>query len=375
MLLTAETGGGHRSVSLAIKERLNRALPDCELKLINAFEDVFDFPFSLISGAHRQIVRRSPVLWSLLFESTSAGKRFSRIESLARPWIKSGIESLFDAVRPRAVVSVVPLVNELVGEIARRRGVPFAVVVTDMARIHPAWLSRHADAFCVATSFAERELADRGIPSDRIFLTGLPTRADFFVEPADRKALRWKLGVDESSFAVLMMGGGEGVGLSERAIEEIIGLTGLELYVIAGRNARLKKKIDDRFKGKVRTLGFVDNVHDWLKAVDLLVTKSGPSTLAEAAAARIPTLFTGALPGQEQSIIDNLIGASTEGRLLVCDESNVARRIEQLMNSKEIRRKIVETLDEYANPTAADEVCLLIRSLIEGSGNAQRAYA
>lgn len=375
LMLTAETGGGHRSVSLAIKERFRKALPGYELQLVNAFDEVFDFPFSLISGAHRQIVRRSPVLWSLLFESTSTGRTFSRIESLARPWTKYRVKALFDAIRPCAVISVVPLVNELVGEIASRQGVPFAVVVTDMARIHPAWLSRQADIFCAPTAFAERELRDRGIPPEKIFLTGLPTRAGFFDKPIDRKALRRRLGIDESSFSILMMGGGEGVGLSERAIEEIISLPGLELNVIAGRNARLKKRICDRFKERVRALGFVENVHDWLMAVDLLVTKSGPSTLVEAAAARTPTLFVGALPGQEQSIIDNLISAVPGGRFLVCDDSNVSRRIEQVMESDVVRSMLVNAIEDFANPAAADEVCLLVRSLINEQGNAAQAYA
>ncbi|MCL5291008.1 MAG: glycosyltransferase [Actinobacteria bacterium] len=376
LMLTAEAGGGHKSVGLALKERFEGALLGFDLTVVNAFEELLDFPLSLINNAHRQIVRRSPALWNLLFESTSSGNRFSTIEGLTRLWTKDRVEELFDELNPSAVLSVIPLVNELIGEVAWDRGVPFAVVVTDMARVHPAWLSRRASIYCAPTEFVRNELVGLGIPGEKVFVTGLPTRRSFFIPPDDLVGLRGKLGIGRESFTVLMMGGGEGVGLSKQAVKELADLPGLELYIFTGRNSKLKKKIERRFEESAKVLGFVENVDEWLKAADLLITKSGPSTLVEAAASQTPTLFIGALPGQEQSIIDHLLWRAPggNGNGLLCDASDISRRVSELMSSSAKRQELVDSIAGFANPSASAEVCSLIKDLIIEEKDEIRVY-
>ena len=49
-----------------------------------------------------------------------------------------------------------------------------------------------------------------------------------------------------------------------------------------------------------RTLGYVGDVRRLMAAADILVTKAGGMTLAEAMAAETPLLLYGSLPGQER---------------------------------------------------------------------------
>ncbi|MHB0977352.1 MAG: MGDG synthase family glycosyltransferase [Candidatus Aquicultorales bacterium] len=375
LLLTAEAGGGHKSVSLALTERFEKELPGHDLMVVNAYEELLEFPLSLINNAHRQIVRHSPVLWNVLFESTSAGRRFTKIENLTRPLTEDKVERLFDEIGPSVVVSVVPLVNALVGEVARRRGIPFIVVVTDMARVHPAWISEdESTIYCAPTRFVVEELINAGVPAGRVFFTGLPARGTFFTQSCDRQALRRKLGIRPGSFAILMMGGGEGVGLCGKTLRELQSMAHVELFIFAGRNKRLIRKLERRFGGLVNVLGFVDNVDEWLKASDLLVTKSGPSTLVEAAASRMPTLFMGALPGQEQSIIDALLLPSSEGEGLLCDSSDIATKVKELMASGRRRQELADSITQFALPGASRDVCHLIENLIAEEADAQLNY-
>jgi len=50
----------------------------------------------------------------------------------------------------------------------------------------------------------------------------------------------------------------------------------------------------------IRVLGYVEDVRRLMAAADLLVTKAGGMTLAEAMAAELPMLLYGSLPGQER---------------------------------------------------------------------------
>jgi 1,2-diacylglycerol 3-beta-galactosyltransferase len=57
-------------------------------------------------------------------------------------------------------------------------------------------------------------------------------------------------------------------------------------------------------KVSVIPLGFVNNIAQYMVASDILITKAGPGTIAEAAAVGLPVLLTSFLPGQEEGNVD-----------------------------------------------------------------------
>merc|ERR1711924_42036 len=63
--------------------------------------------------------------------------------------------------------------------------------------------------------------------------------------------------------------------------------------------------------GKV--CGFVNNMDEWMAAVDCLVTKAGPGTIAEACSRGLPIVLSSFLPGQEEGnvpfVVDGGFGA------------------------------------------------------------------
>jgi 1,2-diacylglycerol 3-beta-galactosyltransferase len=73
-----------------------------------------------------------------------------------------------------------------------------------------------------------------------------------------------------------------------------------QMAIIAGRNQILQKQLQaEPWPLPVKVLGFVEDMPNWLAAADLLITKAGPGTLAEAACAGLPVIITGHIPGQE----------------------------------------------------------------------------
>lgn len=54
----------------------------------------------------------------------------------------------------------------------------------------------------------------------------------------------------------------------------------------------------------VHPLGFVTNMAECMVAADVLVTKAGPGTIAEAASVGLPVMLTSFLPGQEEGNVD-----------------------------------------------------------------------
>ncbi len=89
---------------------------------------------------------------------------------------------------------------------------------------------------------------------------------------------------------------------------------------MCGRNAKLLQRL--RAKGSPNGLvllatGFVDNLHEWMAAADVIVTKAGPGTIAEALISGLPILLNGNIPCQEEGnipyVIDNKVGCRGAG--------------------------------------------------------------
>jgi 1,2-diacylglycerol 3-beta-galactosyltransferase len=177
-------------------------------------------------------------------------------------------------------------------------------IVTDLARTHAAW--RFADVDLIIAPPA----AERGLPVTREFWSGP-------LLPAERAMLRRSLGLGENEFLVLLTGGAEGSGGIARRAEAILrSFADVDVIAVCGRNARLKRRLDrraGRSRGRLTVTGFTRNMADLLRCCDLVVTKAGPGTIAEAACCGAPMLLTSHVPGQEAGNAE-LVALASAGR-------------------------------------------------------------
>src|SRR5206468_10221275 len=160
----------------------------------------------------------------------------------------------------------------------------------------------HIDRYCVAAAEVRHEYIARGIPEERIVVTGVPVRAEF-AQPADAAAARAALGLSLEMPVILAMAGSHGaLGRLHDVARALRGLRRpLQGLVVAGRDEGLRSALARLTDGTpVRTLGYVEDVRRLMAAADLLVTKAEGMTLAEAMAAETPLLLYGSLPGQER---------------------------------------------------------------------------
>lgn len=65
------------------------------------------------------------------------------------------------------------------------------------------------------------------------------------------------------------------------------------------RPARCVRGVHGVFDTSSPPQGFVSNMDDYMVAAEILVTKAGPGTIAEASILGVPTMLSGFLPGQE----------------------------------------------------------------------------
>jgi 1,2-diacylglycerol 3-beta-galactosyltransferase len=121
------------------------------------------------------------------------------------------------------------------------------------------------------------------------------------IDEATKKEMRKELGLDIDLPTVLVVGGGDGMGGIESISKELgnrLGKSGTkptsQMVVVCGNNEEARKKLEESYWGKgvkIYVKGFVNNMDEWMKASDALVTKAGPGTIAEASICGLPCML------------------------------------------------------------------------------------
>ena len=307
-IISSRVGGGHQSAARALADALaDLGRPDVQCWVDDLYVHLARFPASRFPWMYAAVTRRYPRLWGLFFRLTNRPPGPGRLELLGDPIGGPRLGRLLAERRPDAVVSVLPGVNGFVGRSLARAHVRanVEVVVTDWAEVHLSWVSTGVSHYTVPTDEAARTCRVVGVPDRAVSVLGLPVRRQFARArpgPSARRAARERFGLPADRFVLLAMVGSEG---TAGALAHLRALAhtplDAQLVVVCGRNERLRRRVGELGGvNRVRALGFVEEVAELMLATDLLVTKPGGVTLAEAFCCRLPVLAYDPLPGQEE---------------------------------------------------------------------------
>jgi UDP-N-acetylglucosamine:LPS N-acetylglucosamine transferase len=303
LIVHSRVGGGHLSAARALAFELE-STGRVEPTLIDAYVECGRFPLTTFPTAYAWLARHQPFLWALLFHGSNTCLDATRV---LRPFLRDGLRRAVSQIRPHLVVSVLPVVNRLLVEAAAPA--PVEVVLTDWHSVHRFWVGHGVRHYTAPTEPARLDCVRFGAPASAVDVVGIPVRRAF-ARIEDVGALRSRslagLGLDPGRFTVLMMVGAEG---SPRAFESVARLVQVpieaQVVVVCGRNEELRKRVEGlRSRVSLRALGFVEHVADLMRSADLLVTKAGGLTLAEAFCCGVPVVVYDVLPGQEAGNLD-----------------------------------------------------------------------
>jgi 1,2-diacylglycerol 3-beta-galactosyltransferase len=382
LFLVADTDGGHRNAARAVGQALDRMYPG---RFAPVLCDPLGGPGSarllrFVTGLYGPLTRLAPWLWGAAYHACDSRPAMRMLRRMLlrladRPAAEAAI-----AHRPAGIVSFHPLTGSAAIAAAGlgAPGAPVVTVVTDLARMHAAW--RHAGTDVI--------IAPRCPGAHAWMTTGLPVTREFWDGPLhgdERAILRRSLGLRPDAFLVLVTGGGEGSGgIAARTAAILRRFADVHVVAVCGRNHRLKHRLDRLAAvsaGRLTVTGFTYHMADWLHACDLVVTKAGPGTIAEATACGTPLLLTSHLPGQETGNIEFVTraGAGRRARSV----RRLLAEIDDLRRDQERVGAMRAASASLGQPAAAADIARLIADLVTaglpapasvaGAGRAGRA--
>ncbi len=360
-ILHATAGAGHRSAAQALAAAMSALSPDALVREVDTLVFASRFYRSTYAQGYNAMAQRAPRLWGALYAlweqqpvNRSAGPArlvFDRL-SLRR------LVRVVEHEAPDAVVCTHFLPVEA---LSPRRGqgrmrVPLYCVITDFTA-HPMWAYPHVDRYFVASEEVALELHGHGVPRERIEVTGIPVDPRF-ARTLGREAARVRMGLDPAKPVVLVMGGGSGVGPMSELARRLAALAVLpQVVVVCGTNKRLARDVSalpDARAGRVRAIGFSDEVDVLLEAADVVVSKAGGLTCSEALIKRTPLVVFRPTPGQE---VRNAQYLESGGAAVHADSAEmVADTVARWLGDDAERERVRGNAGRLARPLAAETI-------------------
>ena len=360
--------GGHIFPALSIAGKLKELNPDTEILFVGAegkmeMEKVPAAGYRIVGlpivGLQRQLTLRNIINdIQVPFRWIASQRRAARLIKEFKPDVAVGVGGYASA----------PLLKQ-----ATRLGIPSLIQEQNgFAGLTNKMLGGKAGCICVAY-----EGMERFFPADKIVFSGNPIRSEIhpYGEAERKEALRF-YGLDPKKRHIVVLGGSLGSGTLNNAMKKWIsegcpGGSDVEVLWQCGRY--YKKGIDEFMYGRevpgVQYSDFIARMDLAYAAADVVISRSGASSVSEICAARKAAVFVPSPNVAEDHQTHNAMALVKHGAALLVRDAEAAEKLLptalELVHDKEHIAAISENVAPLARldaaQTIADEIYKLVR--------------
>lgn len=291
LILTSSGGGGHLSATTALEHCLGH---DYNVQSIHIFKLLQNFDPIRVITFNRYSCEE-------LFNKFLPKKYFRLLTFISRlgtQYIHRRRKKIREKLRnyclenkPAVIISVVPIMNYIILDIAQELNIPFLLIPTDLdVTIYIQHIKKPTyKQFYIGLPFNDEDtlkpIKKAGISKEHIFIVGAPLKKDFFT--SQRKVIlkhKYRLRDDKPVIMILM--GSHGSNETEKYTQQLLKLKiPVYLLVCIGKNQKSKEKLEQLAVPEhitVSVIEFTPHIADYMAMADILISKSGSQSVCEA---------------------------------------------------------------------------------------------
>lgn len=303
LVLSCATGEGHNSAANALIEAIERR--GCTHTLADPLDFRGKKAAKIAANTYNGIIKNVPAVFGAIY---GAGALYSATKLTSPVYFANAryadkLRAYIEAEHFDAVLCTHLFAMEALTALKKKTdyAVPSYGILTDYTCI-PFLRETVLDGYFIPHEALRQELVEQGIPTERIFSTGIPVSARF-AEHTAQAAARQQLGMDASLPVVLIMSGGVGCGNLQALCNELLrqATRPVAIYVLVGRNTELQQELERAYAGSplLHVVPFTREVAQYMNAADVMISKPGGLSSTEAAVANIPLVHILAFSGCE----------------------------------------------------------------------------
>ena len=226
-------------------------------------------------------------------------------------------------------------------------------------------LAKKANKICVAY-----ENLERFFPKDKMILTGNPVRQDLINEASKSEAIAY-FKLDANKKTLLVLGGSLGARRINQLIEK-------ELDFLLSQNIQIiwqcgKLYLNDyskyNEKENVQVVAFIDRMDLVYAAADVVISRSGASSVSELCIVGKPTIFIPSPNVAEDHQTKNAKAISDKNGAILIKESELETQFEtifsDLISNESKQTELSQNIKKLAKPNATKDIVEEIIKLIK----------
>lgn len=355
-------GEGHLSIAKAIEQNLQGQY-ECVLVVYRIPE--FDL--------YLPIYQLFPSLFQVPYKLTEYKSAQKFVRSMMSRRYEKKVMAMLDENKPDLVISTYLLYDKICADYSKDHGIPCINVIANPRTIHPVEACEDS-CNIVFDNTAVDTLHTYGIQTEQIQKLGWFVRSQF--SPAkDVQLVRKKLGLIPHPTTLLFTAGSDGSSTILKILPLFFQITSpLQAVFICGNNTSLYKSLQVfvktfRFANRLSpvrftVLRFVDNIHEYMQASDMVIGKAGPNSIFESVACHIPFFALTHISGQEDGNLELI----TEYNLGIVEENPIQAisKLKEIASNPTLLTQYkdsVRTMAKY-NFESAEKISELISTLL-----------
>lgn len=279
-------GEGHNATGHALEEAARDVWPGVGVGWVKTLDAMGPGVGPVLRALYATNVERTPWLYEFFYDQVRERRWFAgSSKHVIGAWAGRRLEARIAAWAPDAIISTYPMGTAGLAWLRVHRGLrtPIGAWVSDFAP-HPFWVFREIDLTLVMHEVAVAP-ARSSVPGARVAVSAPPVRGRF--RPMPRHDAQRALGLPGDAFVAVISGGSLGFGDVSAAADTVLSAAPRTVaVVVCGHNVHAQRELlreGDR-GGRLRALGWVDDMPRLYGAADVVITNAGGATALEALA-------------------------------------------------------------------------------------------
>ncbi len=375
IILTSTGGGGHMSVSNALKQYLDKDYRIEEILLFKHILKSLDPLMSAIFGKfngeniYNFFMRKKYfTLANLLYK---LGACYFTLRSKKIQFI---LKRCLQKHKPDLVISVIPIINKDVFVVTKMLNIPFLLIPTDLditTFLHRLDGQPHP-GFKLSLPFDDDEIRKaaekKGIDSNIISINGFPLRPTFFKEK-NSDFIKKKFCIPSHKSNILLLMGTQGSNDMLRFVRELAELDfPTHLTCCIGKNESLRKMLTSEKLPEhitISIIGFTKRIADLMDVADLIITKSGSVSVCESMYSKKPTLLDATTTVLQWERFNHHFFTKHQIGGVISASSPIATQVKEIISDKKLLESFKKNLEIYCKEQPHINLPKLINRMIK----------
>lgn len=287
LLVYTKAGGGHYSLAQTLHRILRQLEPGATVELFNVFDVGPRWIGQAIEDGYNYSVQKQRWIFTIFSSFNSNKPAISGWARVLGTRLGPRINEHLEKFQPDKLVYCYP-VNHGFRRLryVREHKPKTLTVVSDFYAPHVYWFLDTKDQYVVASPEAYTVARAHRIPPENLHFFQNLIDPKFGTPLSAQEVARLKedMGLTEP-YTVLVTGGGPGLKITHKLVQELIKLQGVNIVVVCGYNARLLGQLEGVKTGQnlsqLHLFGFTGQMYELINLADVVVTKAGPAAIAE----------------------------------------------------------------------------------------------